>query len=156
MARFTSSIEVGVRVDDVWARITDWPAHGRWIPLTTVRVTSDRPDGVGATFSAFSGIGRVGFVDPMEIVEWTVPGPGRPGYCRVAKQGRVVLGWAAFEVAERPGGGSVVRWTEEVQITPVRFTRPADRVIAAAGRFGFQRALKAMAKELETEVGSGA
>jgi hypothetical protein len=156
MALFTASIGVRAPVDRVWARITDWPVHGRWIPLTTVRVTSDRPDGVGATFVAFSGIGRLGFADPMEIVEWTLPAPGRAGYCRVAKHGRVVLGWAGFEVAEGSAGGSVVRWTEDVQVAPVRLTRPADRLIAAAGRVGFNRALRTMAQELEAEVGSGA
>jgi len=40
MARFTASIDVDAPVERVWERITDWPAHGRWIPLTSVRVTS--------------------------------------------------------------------------------------------------------------------
>jgi uncharacterized protein YndB with AHSA1/START domain len=156
MAPFTATVAVAAPVDRVWARLTDWPAHSRWIPLTTVRVTSERPDGVGAGFAAFTGVGRFGFDDPMEIVEWTPPAPGRAGHCRVRKHGRVVLGWAAFEVAEGEAGGSTVRWTEDVQIVPVRLTRPADRLIAAAGRVGVRRALLAMGREVETEVGSGA
>jgi len=159
MARFTASIDVGAPVERVWARITDWPAHGRWVPLTTVRVTSVRRDGVGATFVGRTGIGRLAFDDPMEVVEWTPPVGGAPGYVRVRKDGRLVLGWAGFEVVALPGGpgggcGSRVRWTEDVQVMPVRLTRPAGRLIEIGGRIGVDRALKAMAAEIEGEVGS--
>ncbi len=120
MARFTASIEVKAPVERVWARITHWPAHGRWIPLTTVRVTSAEPAGVGATFVGRTGLGPLAFDDPMEIVEWTPPVDGRPGYVRVDKHGRLVLGWAGFEVAPAAGDGSrtQVRWTEDVEVAP--------------------------------------
>jgi hypothetical protein len=84
----------------------------------------------------------------MEIVEWRDPAAGTPGRVRLAKHGRVVLGGAEIEVEDTPGGGSVVRWTEDVQVAPVRLTRPFDRVVAAAGRYAFERALRAMAREL--------
>lgn len=155
MARFTASIDVAAPVQRVWDRITDWPAHGRWIALTTVRVTSDRPDGVGTTFVGRSGIGPIGFDDPMEIVEWTPPVAGRPGAVRLRKHGRVVLGWAGVEVAAGPGGGTRVRWTEDVQLAPVWLTRPAGRLIEIGGRLAFDRALRAMAAEIEGEVRSG-
>jgi Polyketide cyclase / dehydrase and lipid transport len=161
MARFTAVVQVAAPVEQVWQRITDWPQHGNWIPLTTVRVTSDRPDGVGATFVGRSALGPVGFDDPMEVVEWSPPIGGGPGHCRVRKYGRVVLGWAAFEVRGADGAGapnapaSTLSWTEEVQLAPVWLTRPADRLIAAAGRAGFERALRTMARELEGEVRSG-
>jgi hypothetical protein len=164
MARFTAAIDVAAPVDQVWERITDWPAHGRWIPLTRVWVTSERRTGVGTTFVGRTGIGPISFDDPMEIVEWTPPvdaggaaagaaGPG--GYVRVRKHGRLVLGWAGFEVAPGPGAGSRVRWTEDVRVVPVWLTRPADRLIEIGGRFGFHRALRAMAAEMEKEVRSG-
>jgi uncharacterized protein YndB with AHSA1/START domain len=152
MARFSASIDVAAPVERVWERMTDWPAHARWIPLTTVRVTSARSDGVGATFVARTGVGMIGFDDPMEVVEWTPPEGGRPGYIRVQKHGRVVLGWAGFEVAAGPGAGSRVRWTEDVQVAPVLLTRPVGRLIEIGGRFGFDRVLKAMAAEIEGEV----
>ncbi len=157
MARFTVRVDVAADVERVWQRITDWPRHGDWIPLTTVRVTSARPDGVGAVFVGRSGIGPIGFDDPMEVVEWTPPAGGRPGYCRVRKLGRVVLGWAEFDVEAREGAGgapaSTVRWTEDVEVAPVALTRPASGLIAAGGRFGFERALRKMARELEQEEG---
>jgi carbon monoxide dehydrogenase subunit G len=152
MARFTASIDVQAPVERVWDRITDWPAHGRWIPLTTVWVTTDRPDGVGARFVGRTGIGPIAFDDPMEVVEWTPPVDGRPGYVRVEKHGRVVLGWAGFEVAPGPGAGSRVRWTEDAQVVPVRLTRPASRLIEIGARFGLHRVLRAMADEIEGEV----
>jgi hypothetical protein len=171
MARFTSSVDVAAPVDQVWRRITDWPVHGRWIPLTTVRITSAGANAVGSTFVGRTGLGPIGFDDPMEIVAWSPPVAAGPGYCRVRKNGRVVLGWADFEVRakNRPDGGgssdgdselagdagSTVRWTEEVEIAPVRLTRPARRLIAAVGKAGFDRALRTMARELEGEVRSG-
>jgi hypothetical protein len=154
MARFTAAIDVAAPVDQVWERITDWPAHGRWVPLTRVWVTSERSSGVGATFVGRTGIGPISFDDPMEIVEWAPP-VDAAGYVRVRKHGRLVLGWAGFEVAPGPGGGSRVRWTEDVQVAPVWLTRPADRLIEIGGRFGFHRALRAMATEIEKEVRSG-
>jgi carbon monoxide dehydrogenase subunit G len=157
MARFTTSVDIAAGVEQVWQRITDWPEHGRWIPLTTVRVTSARADGVGATFVGRTALGPLGFDDPMEIIEWSPPIAGAHGHCRVRKFGRVVLGWAAFDVRANPhavGSGSILEWSEDVQIAPVWLTRPADHVIAAAGRAGSGRALRMMARELEREVRS--
>jgi hypothetical protein len=158
MVRFTSTIDVAAGVEQVWQRITDWPAHSRWVPFTKVTVTSDRPDGVGATFLAASAIGPIGFDDPMEIVEWTAPTSGRsgrPGHCRVQKHGRLLHGWAELTVASLSDGVSRVSWLEEVQVSPVRLTRPFDPLIAAGAKAGFDRTLRAMARELEAEVHSG-
>lgn len=155
MARFTSTVDVRATTDQVWARMTDWPTHGRFIPLTSVRVTGDRPDGVGATFVGRTGIGPIGFDDPMEIVEWTPPAGGSPGRCAIRKLGRVVLGSASFEVRDRPGGGSTVSWTEDVQLAPVRLTRWLDGAIRVGGRIGFDRALRTMARQVEAEVRPG-
>ncbi len=152
MVRFTSTVDVAAGVDRVWSRITDWPVHGRWIPLTTVRVTSARPDGVGATFVGTSGLGPIGFDDPMEVVEWSPPAGGRPGHCRVEKHGRLLLGWAEVDVESLTADTSRVSWTEQVQVAPVRLTRPFDRLITAGAKFGFDRALRTMARELEGEV----
>jgi uncharacterized protein YndB with AHSA1/START domain len=149
-------VDVEAPVERVWTTMTDWTAHGRWIPLTTVKVTSPRMDGVGAEFVGRTGIGPLGVTDPMRVLEWRSPLAGGSGYVRVEKLGRVVLGWADFEVSERPGGsGSRVRWTEDVQVAPVWLTRPVGRLIELGGRFGLLRSLRAMAAEIEGEVRSG-
>ena len=141
--------DVPAPVEDVWRLITDWPAHARWVPLTRVRVLSERPDGVGARFVGRTGLGPLGFDDPMEITEWTPPAAGGAGRCAVVKQGRVLTGTADFEVAPAPAG-SRVRWTEDFDVTPARLTRPFAPVIGLVTKALFARMLRRMARELAT------
>ena len=88
MARFEVQLDVAAGVDQVWARMVDWPAHGRWVPLTTVRVLTPSGSGVGARFVGRTGLGLLAFDDPMEIVGWRPPLDGVAGRCEVVKQGR--------------------------------------------------------------------
>lgn len=159
MARFTAEVEVDAPVDVVWERMVDWPAHGRWVPLTVVRVLTPRADGVGARFVGRSslaalGLGRIGFDDVMEVTEWAPPGDGRPGRCSVRKLGRLVRGTASFDVVEvgpadqeGPGRTRVI-WSEDVRVVPVTLTRPMDPLLALVGRLGFTASLRTMAREL--------
>jgi hypothetical protein len=148
VARFTAVARTPASAARTWQLLTDWPAHGRWVPLTDVRVLTPQGRGVGARFTGRTGLGPVGFDDPMEVVEWREPAAGTAGLVRLVKHGRVVLGGAEIEVEDTPGGGSVVRWTEDVQLAPVRLTRPFDGLVAVLGRRAFERALRAMAREL--------
>jgi Polyketide cyclase / dehydrase and lipid transport len=147
VARFTAVVAVPAPVHRTWQALTDWPSHGRWIPLTEVRVLTPSASGVGARFVGRTGVGPLGFDDPMEVVDWREPAAGVPGYCRLVKQGRVVLGQAWFEVAER-GDGSTVSWTEDVEIAPVGLTRLFRPLVSAFGRLAFTRSLRVMAREL--------
>src|SRR3954447_24794186 len=122
MARFTAVHDVPAPPTRTWKLLTDWPSHGRWIPLTTLTVLTASPAGVGARFVGRTGVGPLAFDDPMEVVEWREPAPGVSGYCRLEKQGRVVLGRAWFEVTEHAGGCRVA-WTEDIEIAPVALTR---------------------------------
>ncbi|MEU7034593.1 MULTISPECIES: SRPBCC family protein [unclassified Streptomyces] len=126
-------------VEEVWRRLTDFAAHGRLVPLTRSRVLSPGPTGVGTRFVARTGIGRLSFDDPMEVVAWEPPGPGRPGRYRLEKRGRVVLGRAEIEVYETPGGGARAVWVEELRLRGV--PGALDPVLALAGRWVFGRAL---------------
>lgn len=151
MATFEVVLDVPADVHRVWDAMVDWPAHGRWVPLTTVTVLTPSGAGVGARFVGRTGIGPLAFDDPMEVVEWRPPADGVPGRCRVVKQGRLVLGGAWFEVAAVPGPagpGSRVTWVEEIEIAPARLTRPLGPLVAAAGKAGFTRALRVMAREV--------
>jgi hypothetical protein len=147
VARFTAVVDSRASAERTWRLLTDWPSHGRWVPLTKVRLLTPSGAGVGARFVGRTGVGPLGFDDPMEVVEWREPGPGVSGHCRLVKQGGVVLGQARLEVA--PGtGGSTVTWTEDVEIAPVRLTRPLGRLLSTVGRIAFTRSLRAMAREL--------
>src|SRR5213078_1246950 len=106
-----SSVEVRATPEQVFARLTDWPAHQRWVPLTRMTVLTERAGGVGARFVArsYAGLPALGFDDPMEITVWEPPVPGgnRRGRCGLVKQGRLVLGTAMLEVYPSPSGGSI-------------------------------------------------
>lgn len=153
MARFTVTQHVRASAGVTWATLVDWPQHGDWAPLTVVRATTDRPDGVGAGFSARTGAGRFAFDDPMTVTAWQPPGgdaPGdRPGRCEVTKQGDAIRGRAWFTVTPLPGGHSRVVWGEDVTVWPHRATRLTAPVFELVGWVGFKATLRAMARAAE-------
>ncbi|MFP5346504.1 MAG: SRPBCC family protein [Actinomycetes bacterium] len=93
---------------------TDWHAHSR-LPLTTVYVKGTGR-GVGARFVGRTGVGRLSFDDPMEVVEWSEPSDGGKGHCRLVKTGKVVYGGATIDVTPGAAGGSVVSWRETADL----------------------------------------
>jgi hypothetical protein len=151
VTRFVAAVEVAAPAPAVWAAMTDWPRHGRWVPLTTVRTLTARPDGVGARFVGRTGVGPFAFDDPMEVTEWLPPDDGRgsPGRCAVRKLGRVVRGTAAFDVAPVAAARTLVVWEYDLRLPPQPLTRRLGPVIAAAGRPAVTAALRAMAREVE-------
>ncbi len=111
MTQFEIVRVVALDPSEAWARLTQWERHGDYVPLTTIRRTD-------TGFLARTGIGRVGFDDPMDIEEWT-----EPSYCKLVKTGRLVTGWAELEVephdsAEFTGGSRVV-WREDISVRGV-------------------------------------
>jgi hypothetical protein len=154
VARFTAVVDTPAPPARTWKALTDWPSHGRWTPLTRVRVLTPVASGVGARFVGRTGVGPLAFDEPMEVVEWREPAAGVPGRCRVVKQGRVVLGEASFEVSEGGVGTSTVTWSEEIELAPVRLTRPFGRLVGTVGRVAFSRGLCAMSRELASERGA--
>ncbi|MEW2632888.1 SRPBCC family protein [Streptomyces sp. NPDC048389] len=129
---------------ECWLRVTDWPAHAAQVPFTAVEVASGPPAGVGTVFVARSALGRFGFDDPMEVVEWRPPSPGRPGRCRLEKRGRVITGWAEIEV-HGTRSGSVVLWVEELRFPLL--PSALDPLVARVGRRVFGRALDGILRE---------
>ncbi|MGB8022193.1 MAG: SRPBCC family protein [Candidatus Nanopelagicales bacterium] len=94
----------------VFAAVTDWPAQGRWVLGT--RVAADGPaEGVGGRFTAFTGLGPVGFGDPMEITEWDPP-----RLVAIRHTGRVVRGSGSFHVHPLPDGRSRMVWREQLDV----------------------------------------
>lgn len=138
MAVFRIGRTTALAAGDCWLRVTDWPAHAARVPLTSVSVSSGGPTDVGTVFVVRSGVGRLGFDDPMEVVRWEPPVGGRPGRCRLVKLGRVIRGWAEIEV-HAVGTGSAVVWVEELRIAVL--PRPLDGLVGRVGRVVFGRAL---------------
>lgn len=144
MSVFRVSRRTSLPADEAWRRITDWPAHGRRVPLTRTLVETPGPTGTGTVFVARTGLGRVRFDDPMEVVLWEPPTAGSPGHCRLEKRGRVITGWAEIEVTEtaaetvpESGGRTLVRWSEELRVSFL--PRFLDRLTARAGSAVFGR-----------------
>ena len=156
MARFTVTQLVMAPATVTWATLVDWRRHGAWAPLTTVEVTTDRPDGIGAGFVARTGAGRLAFDDPMTVTGWRPPAgdaPGdEPGRCDVEKQGSVIRGRAWFSVTPLRGGHCRVVWGEDVTVWPHRGTRLTAPAFSLAGWVGFKATLRAMAREAESRV----
>ncbi|ROQ99311.1 hypothetical protein EDE04_5864 [Streptomyces sp. 2132.2] len=122
-----------------WLRVTDWERHGAQVPLTRTIIGTAPPTRAGTRFTARTGVGRITFDDPMEVVLWRPPADASPGLVRLEKRGRAVTGWAEIEVRPGPAGGSVVEWREELRVRGLG--RRFDPLVAAAGRLLFSRAL---------------
>lgn len=157
--RIVRSVDVAAEVGSVWQGVVDWPRHGDWVPLTTVRTLTPSGRGVGARFvgrTAGPGpLSVIGFDDVMEVRSWQDPDPSTdpptPGRCEVVKLGRVVRGSAAFEVSAAGPGRSRVRWVEDIVVP-----RLVCRLVAVIAGAGLDRVLRAMARDLEGSSGGRA
>jgi carbon monoxide dehydrogenase subunit G len=136
--RLQREIDVSASASAVWDYITDWPRQAEWVPMTRVEVV-DRASGLGGRIRAWTGLGRIGFWDPMTITAWErLPDGG--GRCEVLHLGKLVRGEGEFTVLSQGAGTSRFLWAE-VLVLPLgpvgavgwRAVRPvAERVIDRA------------------------
>ena len=118
-------VVVDAPADLVWAYVTDWERQGEWMLGTRVRVTGG--DGrAGTTLRAVTGVGPLGVVDTMDVVEFVPPAGDAPGRAAVLHTGRVIRGEGYFEVV--PLGPHRSRFT---------FTELIDLPLGALGRLGW-------------------
>lgn len=146
MATFVVRRTVAAPAHVAWATLTDWPLHGRFVPLTTVTVQRDT-GGLGTRLLGRTGLGRVGFDDPMEVVEWQPPSGSRGGRCTLRKRGDVVLGWVRLEVRPVSASRCAVAWTEDIEIAPAAWTGWAGPLVGAVGRVVFGALLRGLSRE---------
>jgi carbon monoxide dehydrogenase subunit G len=121
MTSVTAALDVDAPADRVWAALTDWVGQSAWMPLTAVEVVAG-DGGLGTRLSARTGLGPLGFVDPMTIDVWDPP-----HRCEVQHHGRVVRGRGIFIVEPLGATRSRVIWTEEVEGALARATAPVTR-----------------------------
>ncbi|QKW09998.1 SRPBCC family protein [Streptomyces sp. NA04227] len=124
---------------ETWRRLTQWERHAAGVPLTRITVLVAPPGGRGTRFVARTGLGPLGFDDPMEVVSWHPPSGPDPGHCRIEKRGRFATGHAEIAVHPAGVGGSRAQWQEELRVRWV----PGflDPVLAFAGRRLFGRVI---------------
>jgi hypothetical protein len=152
MRSFTAVVETPLPPEEAFAALTDWPAHGRHVPLTRVRVLHEA-GGVGTTFRGRTGLGRLAFDDDMRVTVWEPPRDGGPGSAAVVKTGRV-RGGAQIEV-EPVGTGSRVRWTEQIGFGPRWLAPLVDRATVLPGRLVFGRVTRGLLRDRERQGGAG-
>ena len=145
--RLEVTAEVAAPIERVWEVLVDWPGQERWIPLTTVRVTTEHDQGLGVRADALSGfwLGPVplGLLDRFIVTGWSPPAAGLaelevlhlgpyftgPGVFRLdAGDGRTVV--TATELFDLPGGRvpeALVRLALPVMRVRVRAQSPSSR-----------------------------
>jgi uncharacterized protein YndB with AHSA1/START domain len=153
MGTFVIERTVGVPPRQVWAIITDWAGHGRWIPLTRMRVDQG-PPGVGFSFAGLTGIGRLRFADTMRITVWDPPSGSGQGKFRLVKTGRLLAGWAEVSVQPVQGGEQTrLVWRENIVVRPTSLGRLLAPLTDRLNEALFSRVIAAMAAEAVRAAG---
>jgi hypothetical protein len=136
-------VDVDAPAQETWQAVVDWAAQGEWMLGTRVRPVSLDGSAVGARLEAFSGIGRVGLLEPMEITVWQPPRA-----CHVVHLGRVVRGTGAFEVEPRGDGRSRFRWREDLELPLGLVGRVGWLLVRPLFAWGVQHSLRRFARHV--------
>jgi hypothetical protein len=141
--RLALFVDVDAPVEPTWAAAIDWARQGEWMLGTRVRPTVNDGRGVGGRLEAFSGIGAVGFLDPMEITLWQPPRA-----CHVRHLGRVVRGTGAFEVEPRGDARSRFHWREDLELPLGIVGRIGWLLVGPLFTYGVQLSLNRFARHV--------
>jgi hypothetical protein len=103
----------------------------------------------GETVSAFTGVGRFGFLDTMTIAHWDPP-----RRAVVRHTGKVVRGSGAFEVEPLGAERARVVWSEWVDLPLGMLGRLGWPVVRPLLRAGVQLSLRRLARYVEAGEGA--
>ena len=143
-ASLVLTVDVDARPAQTWAGATDWAGQREWMLGTTVRPTRQDGQGVGAAIEAFTGVGRLGVLDRMEITLWDPP-----RRCHVRHVGRLVRGTGAFEVEPRGDGRSRFVWREDLDLPLGVVGRLGWPLVRPLFAWGVSYSLRAFARWVE-------
>ena len=136
-------VEVDAPQQAVWDAVVDWDHQGDWMLGTRVRGTVQGGAGVGGGLEAFSGVGRLGFLDTMVITVWDPP-----NRCEVTHTGKLIRGTGVFEVRAE-GDRSRFVWTERLELPLGTVGRLGWRAVRPAAAVGIKRSLEKLARQIE-------
>jgi len=143
--RLEVSAEVDAPVDTAWGVLIDWAGQSRWIPLTTVTVTSDRSVGLGTRIEALSGVrlGRfpLGLLDRFIVTGWSPPGH-ETAELEILHLGPHFTGEGVFRLIGHDGK-TTVSCTEVFALPGGRVAEWLGRLALPLMRAGFARSLRA-------------
>ncbi len=149
--RLVASTEIDAPLTAVWDVLIDWTGQSRWIPLTTVRVLTDRQVGLGVRGEVLSGVwlGRIplGLLDRFIVTGWSPP-VADTAVLEILHLGPYFTGEGAFRLLGHDGKTTV--WCIEVFSIPGG--RPAEwlaRLAMPALRIGLARSLRALSAVVE-------
>lgn len=143
----TVPVDVDAPADAVWRTVTDWPAQGDWMLGTRVEVVGGGEGRhLGAELRAFTGIGRLGFLDTIEVAEWDPP-----RRCVVRHTGKVVRGDGVFEVVPLGPDRARFLWSELLDLPLGALGRLGWPVVRPVFRAGVVASLRRMARACEAE-----
>jgi hypothetical protein len=144
---FEASAEVDAPPQATWSVLTTWERQSEWAMLTRTRgIGPTGGHAVDEQVHAFTGVGRLGFLDTMVVEVWDPP-----RRCRVRKTGNVVRGAAEFTVHDLPGGRSVVTYRAEVVVPGGQVGAALWPLVRAGFAAGFGRSLQSLARIVERE-----
>jgi len=151
-----SEVHVDAPAALVWDYVTDWPRQGEWIPFTKVEVVGAGPaHDVGGRIRAWTGLGPVGFWDPMTITTWEAD-PDGSARCEVLHRGAVVRGDGEFAVVANGPAACTFVWWERLYLPLGPLGGLLWRLGGWAMRRGVDAALRRLARRAESRHrGSG-
>ncbi len=146
-ATVRAQVRVAASAATVWDYLMDWPRQGEWIPFTRVEEV-DAAQRVGGRVRAWTGIGPIGFWDPMTITAWARDSDGS-ARCEVLHTGRVLVGEGEFAVTARGPGACEFSWWERLRVPSGQLGAWGWRVAAPLVQRAVDGALRTMARRVE-------
>ncbi len=143
-ATLVRTVDVDAPVEQTWAGATDWAGQSSWMLGTRVWPTAQDGQGVGGGIEAFTGLGRLGFLDRMVITRWEPP-----VRCDVLHVGWLVRGPGVMEVRPRGEGRSTFVWREDLELPLGALGRLGWPLVRPLFGAGVSLSLKRFARQVE-------
>jgi len=139
----SASVEIDAPASAVFDNVTNWQEQEKWVFLTKVQGIGDDSRRLGGKLEAFTGIGKLGFIDTMTITDWD-----NPKLCEVTHTGNVVKDKGVFTVSTK-NSLTYFTWTEYVEL-PFGFIGRLGWIFAKPlVKLGLRSSLKRLKKHIE-------